>query len=142
MLLGSPLVAFLTSKQLSSLYSDNLLISKSNLFIWSAIFFTPQRYKKKAIYANISQFLFTFHQIPCKLGKHHKTSLGLRWGFDEAINHKNTTISRQKSKLFIFPSKSFRLAAYSNPFIASSSILTKRGERIIALSRYFRNVAT
>lgn len=34
--------------------------------------------KKKAIYANISQFLFTFHQIPCKLGEHHKTSLGVR----------------------------------------------------------------
>ena len=38
---------------------------------------------KKAIYTNISQFLFTFHQIPCKLGEQHKTSLGLRWGFDE-----------------------------------------------------------
>ena len=37
--------------------------------------FTPQSYKKKAIYANISQFLFTFHQIPCKLGEHHKTLL-------------------------------------------------------------------
>ena len=42
----------------------------------------PRRYKKKAIYTNISQFLFTFHQIPCKLGEHNKTSLGLRWGFD------------------------------------------------------------
>ena len=35
--------------------------------------------KKKTTYTNISQFLFTFHQIPCKLGEHHKTSLGLRW---------------------------------------------------------------
>ena len=41
----------------------------------------PRRYKKKAIYANISQFLFTFHQIPYKLSEHHKTYLGLRWGF-------------------------------------------------------------
>ena len=46
------------------------------------LIFAPQRYKKKAIYANISQFLFTFHQIPGKLGEHHKTSLGLRWELD------------------------------------------------------------
>ena len=38
--------------------------------------------KKKATYANISQFLFTFHQIPCKLGEQNKRSLGVRWGFD------------------------------------------------------------
>ena len=41
-----------------------------------------QKYKKKATHTNLSQFLFTFHQIPCKLGEHHKTSLGLRCGFD------------------------------------------------------------
>ena len=101
----------------------------------------PSTVQKKATYANTSQFLFTFHQIPCKLGEHHKTSLGLRWGFDEAVNHKNTTISRQKLKLFIFPSKSFRLAEYSKLLITSSNILTKRGERATAFSRYFRNVA-
>ena len=41
----------------------------------------PSTLQKKAIYTNISQFLFTFHQIPCKLGEHNKTSLGLRWEF-------------------------------------------------------------
>ena len=35
----------------------------------------PDVTKKKAIYANISQFLFTFHQIPCKLGEHYKILL-------------------------------------------------------------------
>ena len=41
---------------------------------------------KKATYANISQFLFTFHQIPCKLGEHHKTSLGLRYVFSKLFS--------------------------------------------------------
>ena len=35
----------------------------------------PSTVQKKAIYTNISQFLFTFHQIPFKLGEHHKTLL-------------------------------------------------------------------
>ena len=49
-----------------------------------------QKYKKKATHTNLSQFLFTFHQIPCKLGEHNKTSLEHRWGFGGALIFNNS----------------------------------------------------